>query len=81
MVGVLRPPGGDMSDRRLHIEDDAERATWAPHVKIVRCVECRRAWLVSTERWRFYLIETTDEMPSLALSFCPACALRLFGEV
>jgi hypothetical protein len=66
---------------RQHVTGDAERATWVPVAKTLSCVECRRAWLAGRERWSVYLIESGDDMPPLTVPFCPACALRLFGDV
>ena len=42
----------------------------------LRCLECRRPWLESTERWRVYL---SGEVPSQPLTYCPDCARREFG--
>ena len=46
-------------------------ATTPPH-----CLECRRPWVDSTERWRVYL---SVESPSQPLTYCPECARREFG--
>jgi hypothetical protein len=70
-----------MSQKPWHGSADAERATRAALTKTLRCVECQRAWLVSRERWRVYLVGVSDGTPSLTFPFCPACALRLFGEL
>lgn len=42
----------------------------------LHCLECRRPWVESTERWRVYL---SGENPSLPLTYCPECAQREFG--
>jgi hypothetical protein len=57
-------------------DDDGERSTWAMLAKSLRCLECRRALLVSAEPWRVYL---TEDTPPLAVPYCPACARREFG--
>ena len=67
--------------KQQHVSDAAELATWTPLRKTVSCVECGRAWLVRTERWRIYLFDVCDDMPSLTFPFCPGCAMRLIGEL
>jgi len=42
----------------------------------LRCLECWRPWVESTERWRIYL---SGENPSIPLTYCPECAQREFG--
>jgi hypothetical protein len=44
-------------------------------IRQLRCEECRRPWLDPQERWRAYL---TDDEPSGAVPYCPACAAREF---
>jgi hypothetical protein len=68
-------------ENQQNVSGAAELATWAPLRQTVRCVECGRAWLVRTERWRMYLIDVGDDMPSLTFPFCPGCAMRLIGEL
>jgi hypothetical protein len=70
-----------MSKRQWHVTGDAERATRVTHTPNLTCVECRRPWLNSAERWRVYLINVTSDMPPLTVPFCPACAMRLIGEL
>jgi hypothetical protein len=72
--------GGEMSDTRWNVTDDAERATWATHATTLACALCQRAWVVSAERWRVYLIDGIDDVGSLTVPFCPACAVEFDGE-
>jgi len=51
--------------------DSAEPTTAAP----LMCLECRRAWLDESERWRLYLMR---EDPPRPLVYCPDCAAREF---
>jgi hypothetical protein len=41
----------------------------------VRCLECGRAWVEESERWRMYL---SREDPPRPLTYCPDCARREF---
>ena len=41
------------------------------------CLECRREWSDSAERWRMYAI--FDEEPEHGL-YCPTCASNEFDE-
>ena len=40
------------------------------------CIECRRPWLVDSERWRLKV--TDDDVPE-TVPYCPDCATREFG--
>jgi hypothetical protein len=40
------------------------------------CIECRRPWLVGSERWRLKVLE--EESPE-TVPYCPECAEREFG--
>ena len=42
----------------------------------LHCLECRRPWVVPTERWRMYL---SGDTPPTPLTYCPDCARREFG--
>ena len=54
------------------MSDHSERTTL---VERVRCLECGRAWLEKSERWRVYL---NGENPPRPLTYCPECAQREF---
>jgi uncharacterized protein YlaI len=43
----------------------------------IRCIECRRTWLVDDERWRIKLL---DEEPAEVVPYCPGCHAREFGD-
>lgn len=43
----------------------------------LRCIECQRAWLDASERWRMYAI--TGEEPETGL-YCPVCATLEFDQ-
>ena len=40
------------------------------------CIECRRQWIVASERWR---LKVTDDEPRESVPYCPDCATREFG--
>jgi len=40
------------------------------------CIECGRAWLDGSERWRLYL---TSDDPAEAVMYCSDCGKREFG--
>jgi hypothetical protein len=40
------------------------------------CIECRRPWLVASERWR---LKVTDDAVPETVPYCPDCAHREFG--
>ncbi len=42
---------------------------------LLRCIECRDAWIDGADRWRAYLTE--DPKPELVF-YCSACASREF---
>ena len=46
-----------------------------PLVRELVCMECDRAWLHPSERWRLYLTEDDPPRPVL---YCPDCAEREF---
>ena len=41
------------------------------------CTECERRWDDAAERWRVYF---TEDDPPRAVSYCPSCARREFGD-
>jgi len=44
-------------------------------LEALRCVECLRPWLVSSERWR---LKVTDDVEPETVPYCPECAHREF---
>lgn len=45
----------------------------------LRCIECRRQWLVDAERWRLKLLIEEDATTE-AVPYCPDCHDREFGD-
>ena len=45
----------------------------------IRCIECRRPWLVDDERWRIKVLYEADVDPE-PVPYCPDCHAREFGE-
>ena len=45
-------------------------------VTSLACIECRRPWLVGSERWR---LKVTDDADPETVPYCPDCATREFG--
>lgn len=45
----------------------------------LRCIECRRPWLVGAERWRLKLLVEEDATTE-AVPYCPDCHNREFGD-
>jgi hypothetical protein len=43
---------------------------------VLHCIECRRPWLDSDERWR---LKVTDDSPPETVPYCARCASREFG--
>jgi hypothetical protein len=54
----------------------AEHAESQTENVVLRCIECRRAWIDDSERWRVFL---TTEEPREPVAYCPDCAEREFG--
>lgn len=54
------------------MKDNVKQAIWT---KPLRCLECGRPWVESSERWRTYL---NGESPPRPLTYCPVCAAREF---
>lgn len=48
----------------------------AAAVTTLSCIECRRPWLVGSERWR---LKVTDDAVPETVPYCPDCASREFG--
>ncbi len=46
-------------------------------IQPLACQECRQEWNDRHERWRLYVVP--DE-PADTLIYCPACAIREFGD-
>ena len=46
-------------------------------IRPLACQECRQEWNDPHERWRLYVVP--DE-PADTLTYCPACAIREFGD-
>ena len=42
----------------------------------LHCIECRRPWLVASERWQLRVL--FEEEPE-TVPYCPDCASREFG--
>ena len=61
------------------IRDEKERMRDDPATltRPLACQECRQEWTDPNERWRLYV--TLDHPPE-ALVYCPACAIREFGD-
>ena len=43
----------------------------------LNCIECRRQWILRTERWRAYVTE--DDPPEVVI-YCESCADKEFGQ-
>ena len=54
---------------------DARDQQVAQAVRPLVCIECRRVWRDTNERWRIYI---TDEDPPEAVPYCNVCASREF---
>jgi hypothetical protein len=59
--------------RLLEVTDFAQVT---PAVAVLVCIECRRSWVVGSERWR---LKVTDDEPPKTVPYCPDCARREFG--
>jgi hypothetical protein len=44
-------------------------------LEALRCIECLRPWVVSSERWR---LKVTDDVEPETVPYCPECAHREF---
>jgi hypothetical protein len=53
-------------------------ATIAVLTTPICCIECRRPWLVGSERWRIKLL--VEDAASEPVPYCPDCHAREFGE-
>lgn len=53
-------------------------ATLAVLTTPICCIECRRLWLVGSERWRIKLL--VEDSASEAVPYCPDCHAREFGD-
>lgn len=66
--------GRDFDTRlRPSMQDRPQTQVAAPP----QCLECRRPWLLDSERWRLKVLE--DEPAETAL-YCPDCHQREFGD-
>jgi hypothetical protein len=54
------------------MKDKAEKTI---SIEPVRCLECGRFWIETSEHWRMYL---SAEEPPRPLTYCPDCARREF---
>lgn len=43
----------------------------------IRCIECRRPWLLENERWRIKVLYEDGAEPE-PVSYCPDCHAREF---
>jgi len=50
-----------------------------PEFRRNMCVECGREQPPGERGWRAYLTDEEDE-PAYAVTYCPACAAKEFGE-
>jgi hypothetical protein len=57
-------------------EGNASVAVLAPPIS---CIECRRRWVVDTERWRIKLL-VEDDGATEAVPYCPDCHDREFRD-
>jgi hypothetical protein len=53
-----------------------ETAPTTTVVARIACVECGRAWVSDSERWRIKVL--FDEQPPEAVPYCPDCHAREF---
>jgi len=60
-------------DKKQRSSERAPTTTQRPLV----CIECRREWCASRERWRMYVI--FGDLPE-TLIYCPDCAAREFDR-
>lgn len=51
-------------------------STGRPITTVLCCIECRRPWLDTNERWR---LKVTDDSPPETVPYCARCAIREFG--
>jgi hypothetical protein len=54
-----------------------ERGEGSVAAQRLHCEECGREWLQAAEHWLMLL---TDDDPPQAVTYCPECADREFGE-
>ena len=73
-LGVKTVLNAEDSRRGMGIPDD-QTATAVATTTIV-CIECRRPWLMDSERWR---LKVTDDPKPETVPYCPDCATREFG--
>jgi len=53
-----------------------DSAQVTPTVTALVCIECRRRWVVESERWH---LKVTDDDPPETVPYCAECARREFG--
>lgn len=72
----LRLPRAGAEIRRMEARRERSEEAHRFTARDFACIECRRPWLVASERWRLLM---TDDDPPEAVAYCPECGRREFG--